>query len=189
MSDSVNWPSGWPRTENPVYTSKYQVSLSRAFDEIESELDRIGADDFEYSFDAPSRKTDQRPYANASPDTGAFVLRWTMDGDWYAVACDHYTKLRDNARTVGLWLREKRKMENRDVMTGESEFSNARLPPGEAGSGEKPDPYSLLGVPRSADRGEVKSAARRLKKEYHPDNGGDRGDFTQIVKAEEKIPD
>lgn len=189
MSDSVNWPSGWPRTDNPVPTSKYQVTLARAFEDIESELDKIGADDFEYSFDAPSRQSDGRPYANATPDSGAFVLRWTMDGEWYAVACDHYTKLRDNARTIGLWLQEKRKMENRDVITGESEFSNARLPPGESGPGEKPDPYRVLGVARSADASEIRSAARTLKKANHPDNGGDREEFTRIVKAEDKILD
>lgn len=48
-----------------------------------------------------------------------------MDGEQYAGACDRFSRLRDNVRTVGLYVRKKRKMEQRPVVTGESELANA----------------------------------------------------------------
>ena len=35
------------------------------------------------------------------------------------------------------------------------------------------DPYQVLGVPKSADEKEIKSAFRKLAKKYHPDQNKD----------------
>ena len=198
MTD-LDWPAGFERTrpfeQSP--NNRYELSLSEAFDELEKELDRLGVvidsdgqTGYRYSFDAQQRKTDQRPYSRASPDDPGFVLRWTMDGHDYAVACDRYTRLRDNVRTVGLYVREKRKMEQRPVETGESEFANARLPPGDGETDvvvAREPPHAVLDVARDADPAVVKAAARQLKKKHHPDAGGDEERFKRVVDAEQAL--
>jgi len=193
---NVDWPPGFDRTppQDRSQNNRYQTSLSKAFDDLERELDRLGVGDFRYSFDADQRKTDQRPYARANPDHPGFVLRWTMNEAQYAVACDRYSKLRDNVRTVGLYLQEKRKMEQRPVATGESEFANARLPPGDPDSeavivGPEPDPHEVLGFAPNADPEVVNAAAKQLLKKNHPDQGGDVNQFKRVQLARKKLVD
>ncbi len=198
MTD-LDWPAGFDRTKPVLRTTndRFEISISKAFDELETELDRLGvetdgATGYRYGFDAPQRKTDQRPYARANPDDPGFVLRWTMDGRDYAVACDRYSRLRDNVRTVGLYVREKRRMEQRPVETGESEFANARLPSGEEDTDAvvaREPPHEVLGVARDADPEVVRGAARQLKKKHHPDAGGDEERFKRVVDAENAMLD
>ena len=202
MSNSLDWPAGFERTDPIRQTSnnRFEISLSDAFRELETELDRLGVGDnsddktgFRYSFDAPQRKTDQRPYARASPDDPGFVLRWTMDGHDYAVACDRYSRLRDNVRTVGLYIREKRRMEQRPVETGESEFANARLPPGDEDAdtvvvGREP-PHEVLDLHPDADAEAINRAFRQKAQTAHPDHGGSEEAFRRIIDAREAMLD
>ena len=174
-------------------THKFDVPTDRAIDEVEQELKRIGVDDWRLSTAAPHRQKDGRPYANANPDDPGVVVRWTMDGAQYAVACDHYTRPRDNIRAIGLYLHEKRKMDNRPIKTGQSEFATAQLPGEEAYGGREdavavePEPHEVLGVAPDAPDEVIEAAARRLKKETHPDSGGSREEFQRVNEAEEKL--
>lgn len=191
----LDWPAGFDRTPTAERTRNhsFQVTLSKAFSDLERELDRLDVNEYRYSMDAQQRQRDQRPYANARPDDPGFVLRWTMDGEQYAVACDRYSRLRDNVRTVGLYIREKRKMEGRPVVTGESEFANARLPPADedvvvAGTAGEP-PHEILEVSPDASPEVVRAAARRLSANLHPDIGGDRDEYIRVQKAKEAMLD
>jgi DnaJ-domain-containing protein 1 len=193
---SLDWPRRFERTSpgDRGRNNSFDVTLSKAFSDLETELDRLGVEDdgYRYSLDARQRNTDQRPYQRANPDDPGFVLRWRMDGADYAVACDRYSRLRDNVRTVGLYLREKRKMEQRPVVTGESEFANARLPSGddetEAVVARQP-PHEVLGVEPDAPEAAVKGAYRGLLKERHPDHGGSQEDFERLQEAKEAMLD
>ena len=191
----IDWPRGFdrvPAVEREPNRS-YEVTLSQALDELEADLDRLGAESVRLSTAAKQRQRDNRPYANASPDDPGAVLRWTMDGDQYAIACDVYSRLRDNVRTIGLYIREKRKMESRPVETGQSEFANARLPPADeesvvvAGDGSGEAPHEVLGVAPDAPTETIRGAARRLKRKHHPDTGGDSDRFKMVVKAEQAL--
>jgi hypothetical protein len=190
--DWVDFAERTPAAERER-TSKFDVPTGRAIDEVEQELERVGVDDWRLSTAAPHRQKDGRPYANANPDDPGVVVRWTMDGAQYAVACDHYTKMRDNIRAVGLYLREKRKMDNRPVKTGQSEFATARLPGEEAYGGREdalavePEPHEVLGVAPDAPESVVKGAARQLKKEKHPDTGGGAEELQRVMDAEEEM--
>lgn len=193
---NLDWPSGFERTDadDREPNRRIKVSLSQAFDEVEKELERLGVDDFRYSFDAQQRKTDQRPYSRANPDDPGFVLRWKMDAANYAVACDAYSRLRDNVRAIGLYLQEKRKMEQRPVETGESEFANARLPPaGEDQSvvaAEAVTPaHEVLGVDPDASDDEVQEAARERLIGAHPDHGGSAAELEEVRNARETMLD
>jgi hypothetical protein len=193
----LDWPTWADRTRPAARerTSKFSVTLARSINNIETELeDRLGVDDWRLSTAAPHRQKDGRPYANATPDDPGAVVRWSMDGEQYAVACDRYTGLRDNVRAIGLYIEEKRKMGTRPVRTGQDEFATARLPSADdddlvVAGGATEAPHEVLGVSRDAPDAVVVGAYRQLLKERHPDHGGSAAELRQLNQAKEAMLD
>jgi len=193
----IDWPHWADRTRPAARerTSKFSVTLASSISDIKTELeDRLGVDDWRLSTAAPHRKKDGRPYADANPDDPGAVVRWSMDEEQYAVACDRYTGLRDNVRAIGLYIEEKRKMGNRPVRTGQDEFATARLPSGDDDDlvvvgGETEAPHEVLGVSPDAPDAAVVGAYRELLKERHPDHGGSAAELRQLNQAKEAMID
>ena len=186
----VDWPAKFERTpaRERESTAKFSVTFYEAVEETQAELlDRVGADNWRVSTAAPHRKKDGMPYANVTPDDPAVVIRWSKDGNQYAVACDHYDDWRDNARAIGLYIREKRKMSDRPVATGQSEFATARLPSGDDATEAEPPAYAVLGVDKDASEQEIKEAYRERAKETHSDTGGNTETFKRVKRAKEKL--
>jgi len=189
---SLDWPPSFERMP-PSERSKnrsYEVTLSKAIEDLDTELQRLDVDDWRLStaMDHQSRNPNY-PYANQpEPNDPGVVCRWSMGGNQYAVACDAHTRVRDNLRTVGLYIREKRKMEQRPVTTGETEFANARLPSGEEEVVvASVPPHEVLGVSPDAPPAVVKGAYRELLKERHPDHGGSPDEFRRLQNAKEAM--
>jgi len=186
----VDWPpefTGRTPARERSRNRSYDVTLSKAFSDLEVELVRLDVDDYDYSFDAQQRQRDGRPYSRARPDDPAFVLRWTKQGDQYAVGCDAYSKLRDNVRTVGLYVREKRKMEARPVATGQTEFSNLQLPSGEDTITAEPPAHVVLGIDPDSGRARIQQAFRESMMEAHPDHGGSSEAVERVKRAREQM--
>lgn len=193
FGDGIDWPLGWGRTD-PAERSRnnrFEARLNQSIRDLEDELRRVGVDDWRLSTGAEHQKRNPNfPYADARPDDPGAVVRWTMDGAQYAAACDRYSRLRDNIRALYLYVREKRKMSTRPVVTGESEFSNARLPPGEdihpdVSSREKA--RGILGVSQNPDADEIRSAFQKRLIEAHPDHGGSVAEVTRVRKARDLL--
>lgn len=190
----LDWPPGWDRTPSRARTRtrEYDVSLSDAFTRLESTLVRLDATDYSYSFAARQRPHDQRPAAGADPDDPGFVCRWAMTDDQFAVGCDQYVRLRSNVAAVESYLTDKRALVDAPVTTAAPEFENARLSLGgrddvEANAGlddTDKTPAEILGVSPEAPDVVVEAAARALKAERHPDNGGTAAAFQRVVDAE-----
>ena len=189
----IDWPpelSQTPPAERDR-THKFSVTFHEAVEGIRAELeDRLEVDDWRLSTAAPHRKDDGMPYANASPSDPSVVVRWSMDGEQFAVGADEWADWRDNAREIGLWIQEKRKMSNRPVKTAESEFATARLPPGDESADvvvaepvDTRDPHEVLGLAADAPDDVVEAVARRLSAKYHPD--GDQPDMEEFVAIRE----
>jgi len=188
----VDWPAGWDRTDPRRRTKNrsYGVSLHDAISDLDQEMERLDVDDWRLSTAMDHQKENRNyPYASQpEPEDPGVVLRWTMDGNQYAVACDRYSRVRDNLRTIGLYVKEKRKMEKRPVETGEDEFANARLPSGDESTiVAEPPAHEVLEVSPEAGPEVVKQAARAKKKETHPDRGGSEQAFQRVVRAEEQL--
>lgn len=198
-SGEIDWPPALERTSpaERKHTHKFSVTFHEALEDIGAELEnRIGADDWRVSTAAAHRKSDGMPYADANPDNPGVVIRWTKDGQQYAVACDRYTDWRDNARAIGLYLREKRKMSHRPVTTGQDEFATAALPSGNeeaivaaAPGSNGQDPHDVLGVDAEAPESAIQDAAQARVKETHPDQGGDREEYQAVIEAKEALLD
>ncbi|SDJ32262.1 DnaJ domain-containing protein [Halovenus aranensis] len=188
---TLDWPAGWDRTPpaRRERARKFEASLGSTTQSLEGELDRMGVDDWRASIGNQHTKSNGLPRHNANPDDPGFVLRWHKDGDQYAVACDAYSRLRDNVRAVYLWIHETRMRGNRPVETGDAEFAAARLPAGDDAVAADPPPHEVLGVAKDAPESVVESAARALIKEHHPDAGGDREAFKRIQRAREVMLD
>ena len=189
---SIDWPRQFPRTdpEDRRPNNRFDTGLRKSIDDLADELERVGADDWRLETAAEHQKRNPRyPYADANPDDPGAVVRWTMDGDQYAAACDAYTRLRDNIRSLYKYIREKRKMESRPVVTGESEFANARLPPAdeEIAAEAEPPAHVVLGVDPNAGPEDVRQAFRRQAVDPHPDNGGSKREFRRLKRARDQL--
>jgi len=190
---TLDWPAAFERTALPERESTYRFEVGRGqtIDELQREMRRLGVDDWRLStaLDHQSQNPN-RPYANQpAPDDPGAVLRWTMDGDQFAVACDHYDAVRDNLRAIRLYVEEKRKMEQRPVTTGASEFANARLPSGDDPEPAGPPAHEVLGVVPDAPDSVVEAAARERIKEAHPDQGGTAADLKRVREARDELLD
>jgi len=190
---AIDWPAGWERTPpaERERTTKFGASLASSCSAIETEMSRMDVDDFRASTasgGAYVRKSGL-PKHNANPDDPGFVLKWTDDGDQFAVACDHYADLRDNVRSVYLWINETRLRSQRPVRTGDAEFAAARLPSGEE---ETPvvttkAPHEVLEVAPDASDEVVEAAYRQKIKTAHPDQGGDAASVERVQNAKEAM--
>jgi hypothetical protein len=192
---SVDWPAGFERTppaERTRYPHNFKVDMQVAFANIATELKRMDVDDWRVESGTDHRSDKPHlPYASApnQPDDPAVVARWTIDGDQFAAACDRWNSIRDNAQAVAKYLNAKRALGRYGVATAESEFATARLPSGEEATPASAPPYEVLGVAPDAETEVIKAAARALKKQHHPDVGGDEAAFKRVVEAEEAMLD
>jgi len=199
----VEWPPGYQRTPADERQSggKFEVTRAEAAVRLEDELERMGAQSWEWDTDSSHKGPHGRPLADGTYDDPSVVVRWSMDDARYAAACDRYTSLRSNIRALGLYLREKRKMEARPVATGEAEMSNLRLPPGDGDATDGPDDPNplggyvqtdanardLLGVERGATDERVREAYREKLKDVHPDHGGSATELKLVKSAYDRL--
>jgi len=189
------WPASIPRTPvaERVKMLKYSMSLADAVEAVETELDRLDPDSRRVGFGNQHSKSNGMPLYNANPDDPGFVVRWVVDEETHAVAADGSTRLRDNVREVGEWLKETRMRSNRSVSISGDEYASARLPPGEGGEeavvvGEPPA-HEVLGVPPEAGDAEVREAYQDRVFDCHPDHDGSAEAYQRLNRAREQMLD
>jgi DnaJ-domain-containing protein 1 len=169
-----------------------------AFQNILEQLKQLGAEEVRIDSGAHEKTVNPNLLTQDSdPEDPSVVVYFTKDGEDFAVPCDKWDNVRDNAQAIANYLDAKRALDRYGVKTVETEFTTQKLPPGEEdrqndggdgdeGFGDKP-PHKVLGVPSGADDDEIKAAARALKKEYHPDTGGDIEKFNRVLEAEKLL--
>lgn len=191
MSD-LDWPPEFERTPPEAREpcpNGFRVSRSAAFGNILEELQIWdGVTDVQLDSGAQHQKRNSnKPYANASFDDPGVVVRFQKDGQDMAAACDRWDNPRDNAQDLYHYLHETRMQEQRGTVTGESEYDKLRLPSGDEAVASEPAAHEILGVEPDAPEPAIKGAARQLKAETHPDNGGSTAAFERVVEAEEAL--
>ena len=191
----LDWPAGFERTPESEQepNRSFEATLGQTTQQLAAEMGRMDVDAWRGEIANAHTKSNGLPLHNANPDDPGFVLRWTDGDEQFAVACDVSPRLRDNVRTVYRWVHETRMRGNRPVKTGDTEFAAARLPPGDddvtVASSSATPAHGVLGVRKDAPEDVVKAAARAQKADRHPDNGGSREEFQEVVEAEEVMLD
>lgn len=190
---TLDWPTGFDRTPAAERTKNrsFEASIADTTSDIETEMDRLDPDSWRAEIGNQHTKSNGLPLHNANPDDPGFILRWQKDGEQFAVACDDSPRLRDNLRTVYLWIHETRMRSQRPIETGESEFAAARLPSGNGDAvAAEPPAHAILGVDPDASDAEVKAAYRKRVQETHPDKeSGSREAFERVRDAKEAMLD
>lgn len=198
-SEAIDWPEGYDRTD-PDDREPYPGSISlghrEAFASIEEELEAWGAVLDRVEFAATEYARDPNvPHKSDDPDdpgVAVYFRRLEEDADHgYALACDRWESLRDNARAISLYVRRKRLAERCEVATAESEFSTAALPSGEEEAivATSQPPHEVLGTSPAPTVDEVREAFRERVKEVHPDNGGSDAEFRRVKEARDELLD
>ncbi|WP_135363434.1 J domain-containing protein [Halosimplex halophilum] len=205
----IDWPEGYDRTDpdgREPYPGNITLDHAEAFRSIPEELEAWGATLDRVEFAATAYANDSNiPHKSADPDdpgVAVYFRRVDEHADrGYALACDRWDSLRDNARAIALYVRRKRLAERCEVATAESEFETAALPPGDGAEGDDvivagaPEPElgadraaDLLGVAPDAPDRVVETAFQEAVKDGHPDQGGDAS-MSRLKEAREVLTD
>lgn len=181
MQNNFDWPDGFDRTppsDRSSYPGGFEVSQHRSFKSLMDELEKVDAYNIEVHTHAEHKtKSPHQPYANADPDDPSVVVYFERDGQGYAIPCDRWDNLRDNARCIAKYLGAKRAINRYGIATVDTEMSTQALPSGEEEAVAVPqDPHDILGVSQDAEPAAIKGAFRGMVKEAHNDSG-DRTDL------------
>lgn len=199
----LSWPEGWKRTTTrqhaqfnktreprydgqgqQIYAGKTRLSVADAVKRVLGELGRMGVkdDDIIISTNVPLR-LDGMPRSDQEPrDPGAAVY-WQKKG-WptmRTMAIDQYWRVADNLAAIAATLEAMRAIERHG---GATILERAFL--GFAALPEKASqPWrEVLGVTLATPTLQhIEERFRTLAQVHHPDKGGDRNRFEQIVQA------
>lgn len=198
----LSWPEGWKRCKNrahaafnktrdpkyvdgqPRYQGKARLSVSDAVRRVLAELQRMGMrdDDIIISTNVPLR-LDGLPRSDQEPsDPGVAVYWQKKNQNMRCMAIDRYFRVADNLAAVAATLDAMRAIERH----GGAEILN-RAFLGFAALPEKASqPWrEVFGISTAASATWplVEERFRALAVVHHPDKGGDREKFEEIVRA------
>lgn len=174
----LKWPEGWPRVTTGLRrAAPYKTSLDHAVRDLVADLQRMRAKDVTISSNV--RTTLGTKLSESEVRDPGVAVYWTdKRGEPRVMACDHWQRLRDNVRAIGLTIAAIRQME-RCGATGMMD----RALDGFKALPEAPDCWRVLGLARDVDTETVKARFRLLAAQHHPDRGGDATTFAQLTQA------
>lgn len=181
------WPDGWARTKYRQ-SSSYKVTTDAAMEDLFASIRMTGGRDIIVSSNVPVRRDGTMYRGDHSDqriaDPGVAVY-WTARGPKgeaipRVIPCDHWHTVRENVRALGMGIDCLRGLKR----CGAGEIHDraytgfARLPE-RAGK----DPWSVLGLKRTATREELTARLRELSRTAHPDHGGSTVAYSEITTA------
>lgn len=174
----LKWPEGWKRTPGGMRkSSPYRCSLEGAVKELLADLGRMRAKDVTISSNVRSGLGVRITEGQVS-DPGVAVYWTDKNGHPRVMACDHWFRLRDNVRAIGLAIAAFRQLER----CGASGLLDRALD-GFKALPEGANCWRLLGVPEGSSRDVISGRFRELAASAHPDHGGDAVTFGQLSQA------
>lgn len=174
----LKWPDGWPRvTAGMRRSAPYKTSLDHAIRDLLDDLRKMGAKDVTISSNV--RVTlGVKLTENEVKDPGVAVYWTHKSGEPRVMACDHWGRLRDNVRAIGLTVAALRQIER----CGASGMLDRALE-GFKALPEAPSCWHVIGLPKGSSQALVTTRFRELAATHHPDRGGDPVAFGQITQA------
>lgn len=187
MSESrypLSWPMPKPRTRHrgTAHFKDYggKVSIAKAIERLETQLDAIGAASPVLSTNLELR-LDGRPRSDRSPPADPGVaLYFTLKGRKIALACDRWDRVADNIVAIAKHIEALRGQDRWGVGTIEQAF---------AGYEALPAPeqwWQVLGIGMQATAAEITEAYRKLARAAHPDTGGSEAAMARLNAARDE---
>lgn len=175
------WPEGQPRSKNRV-TSQFKTGFGKARQFLIWEVERMGGRQIVLSTNVPLNKTDGLPRSSFTPSDPAVAIYFKRKGKDMAFACDKYHTVTDNMQAIAKTIEALRGIERwgaSDMM--ERAFRGFTALPERASQPWR----EVLGFTpeQKITEPEVESAFRKLSMVHHPDKGGDKEKFFEIVMA------
>lgn len=183
----LQWPPGWNRTQHRK-SSTYRVTTDAAITHLLGALRLMGGTDIVISSNVPTRSDGQMYRGDHTEkrlvDPGVAVYWMIRDarGDRVprALALDPWHTVRENVHALGIAIDCFRALKRcgADEIQDRSMQGFALLP---EVSGD--DPWTVLGLKRTATREQINDRLRELSRTEHPDRGGSAARFAQITRA------
>lgn len=175
----LQWPEGWARTRHPAAARFKVSSFAYARDRVLRQVRQLGGTRGIITSNLPTR-LDGLPYANATePADRGIAVYWVEQGRERVMACDRWTRTRDNLHAIELSL---------DALRGLARWGSSQIVERAfAGFAALPasgqhDWRAVLGAElRTLD--EVKRRFRELAATAHPDQGGNPHEMQRLNAA------
>lgn len=196
----LSWPADWKRatirkradfgkvsTEGGAYASKKRLSIFDATERILYELQRmgVGRDDVLISSNLKLRLDGLPRSDQGEPADPGVAVYWKPEGAWAkpmrCMAIDRYDRVADNLAAIAATIEAMRAIERHGGATilDRAFLGFAALPE----TASKPW-REVLGITvASPTLLHIEERFRDLAKMHHPDRGGDRMKFEEIVRA------
>ena len=177
----LSWPMGQPRT--PAHRRRdSRFKLTTRFSvwaALQAELGRFSAKSIVITSNVPLRPSGS-PYPGAArlPDPGVAAY-FARAQQHYAIACDTYRRVEENARALCATLDAMRRIDRHGSghLLAQALSGFAELPPA-------PSWWTILGLPEPpVDQKIAKHALRSHLGNAHPDRGGNRAAMMEIQAA------
>jgi len=181
------WPDGWARSKHRT-SSPYKVTTDTAIEDLLGSIRQLGGRDIIVSSNVPVRRDGTMYRGDHSDqriaDPGVAVY-WTARGPKgepvpRVIPCDHWHTVRENVRALGMavdYIRGLKRCGAGEIQ--DRAFAGfARLPESTGA-----DPWSVLGVKRTATREQLTERLRVLTRTEHPDHGGNTERFSRLTTA------
>lgn len=189
------WPEQWPRTPPGAResTTRYKITFSDARDRVVRELKLLGATEIVLSTNIPLRRDGLPRMDVAEPSDSGVALYWVERGKYLAgtgrheqiprvIACDHWRKVRDNMRAIGLAIEALRALKRSGAtQVADKAFTGFAALPAQAGASSWRKVLGFNGGPVS--RADIEDAFKRAVRSAHPDLGGSHERMVELNAA------
>src|SRR5579871_1174774 len=191
------WPANWKRTNVRIraqfgkvrasnapggYSQKGRLSIAESMSRIEEELRRfrVKEETVVISTNLPVNIYGAPRGDRGEPSDTGVAVYWQMKGKSQCMAIDTYDRVADNLAAIAATLEAMRAIERHG---GGTILERAFL--GFAALPERATQHwrEVLGIEGNATPQLVEDRFRALAQVHHPDKGGDRNKFEEIVQA------
>jgi len=173
----LSWPQDWSRTSKPT-KSQFKTSLTGALKNVTDSLKK-------FSNDSGKKIENQIISSNVTlgnlrPNDSGVAVYFSWDGISTCIAVDRYTKVEENLQAIHHCIEaERTKLRHGGLNIVRATFRGyAALPPPSIS-----DWWDVLECRRDASRTAIDLNYKRLRKDSHPDRGGNDEWFNNVQQA------